>query len=412
MKRRVAALARAAVDSRIILALVWAFGRLVARLLGLLRQRGAAEVHPIVVLATAGMGNIGDRAMLEAFLENVESKILVLLPSEGAIDLQQWSNSRVEVRAVPGLTSGKSAFRVRPIMRFVGAVHGAGAFCVVGADVMDGVYARRDSVMRSLCLVMAADLGVRTRVLGFSWSGAADGFVKWALREASRSALLLARDPASERRLVSDGMHNVKRAADMVFGAHGEVAYEPLEEWLSRCQGCSTAIVNMSGLIARRRDLESDYSALVQSLSMRGWRVVLLPHVLRRGDDDLSVLRSLRARLDLDRVWLVEDILSPSEVRWLTRQSDLVVTGRMHLGILGLVNARPTFVLDTSGKVEGLSELFSSPELRLPLDADIRSSVVDVLDGQAERSLAEFGEAVRMAVPEVQRLAALNFEGL
>lgn len=64
----------------------------------------------------------------------------------------------------------------------------------------------------------------------------------------------------------------------------------------------------------------------------------------------------------------VPETISPMDIKWLCRQVDLTVTGRMHLGIASLGGGTPTMVLDYQGKVQGLMRLFDMPEMILNVD--------------------------------------------
>src|SRR5690606_17317169 len=104
-------------------------------------------------------------------------------------------------------------------------------------------------------------------------------------------------------------------------------------------------------------DQTSGYRQAVSRLVATGHKVVVLPHVIRASGDDLAACRAIWEELsDQERkdVVLVEDLLKPAQVRRLAAGAALIVTGRMHLGVIGLSQGVPAIVVATQGKVEGL----------------------------------------------------------
>jgi polysaccharide pyruvyl transferase WcaK-like protein len=184
-----------------------------------------------------------------------------------------------------------------------------------------------------------------------------------------------------------------------------------LESFVSDAEASAKRVVllNISGMIARRLDLQREYRAVVEHLHARDCVVVFLPHVVRAGDDDLVQARDLFGAAGGRDDILVEDALRPAQVKNLAARAFCTITGRMHLAIMSLSHATPAITLATVGKVEGLYELFGLPELVVQPEAGcdhgIRRSIDTVL---ADRD--RVSDRIRQHLPRVQELSARNFD--
>ncbi|MEZ0491223.1 oligosaccharide flippase family protein [Kineococcus sp. TBRC 1896] len=361
-----------------------------------------------LVVAAPGAGNIGDQALLEAVLEG--SDLPVLLATSGATPtLLAPLAERVELLDVPHLVYGTGTAHRASVRRFGQALARASHVSLIGADVMDGRYSLPASVRRASTVTAAARAGVDTRVVGFSWSERPRTAARRELRRAARAGVrLLVRDPVSAERLAADGVSPVIPVADVVFSARtrddaAADRYAP--------EGARTALVNASGLIAKRADLLGDYEVVVRDLLARGLRVVLLPHVLRTGSDDLTACEALAERFSPDEVTVVRELLTPAQVRGLAARATLVVTGRMHLAVMASMSAVPAVTLATQGKVEGLMRLLGTPELELAPRSGFSAHVPDLVD----RVLPDDSptrEALQRNLEMVTGLSRRNLAGL
>ncbi|MGV8881643.1 MAG: polysaccharide pyruvyl transferase family protein [Rhodoglobus sp.] len=365
-----------------------------------------------VLLAPPGGGNIGDQAMVEAFLGGVNGPVTVLVRGAGAFSgLTDWPD--VTVMELPHLLHGSLQRSLKDARRLREHWVGASSFSVVGADVMDGAYDWPASVIRSTLAHRAALDGLDTRIIGFSWNAAPHPQAAKAMRRAADAGVrVLARDPSSEKRLVRI-VPQVERTADIVFTDERQA---PLPTSISsHVEGSgSFVVINASGLVARSVEQTSGYLRAVRHLIASDHRVVLLPHVIRASGDDLAACRSIWEALserERAQVVLVQELLRPGQVRQLAARARLVVTGRMHLGVIALSQCVPAIIVATQGKVEGLMEAFDSAELviapaAIPEDG-IGSAVKKVL-GEEE----VLRERILSRLPFVKELANRNLAGL
>ena len=363
-----------------------------------------------VLVAPPGGGNIGDQAMVEAFLENTTDPVRIVVRAAEDIRIPAEHAARVRLEEIPTLLYGDGAPHRRSIEQYRRVLASALSLSVVGADIMDGAYNVRASARRADLATLARSIGVDARVLGFSWNGKANRGSRLALARAGRRGVrLLLRDPVSAARARADGLQNVTEVADSVFSARSSSS-TALRELLADPPP-PFAVVNASGLVGRSMDQVTEYAAIVRWLLDRGLTVVLLPHVVRSSADDLTACRAVWNRVDDPRVILVDRVLAPAEVRGLCAAAQIVLTGRMHLAIQSLWSSVPAITLATQGKVEGLMRLFDTDALCIVPGAGLADRVIpvatDVLDHR-ERYRAAI--AARLAA--VRALADLNFSTL
>jgi O-antigen/teichoic acid export membrane protein/polysaccharide pyruvyl transferase WcaK-like protein len=398
---------------------------------------GASASGRHVLIAPPGGGNIGDQAMVEAFLENTSGDVLIVVRTLNDLRVPPEHADRAQLHALPALIHGAENAHRRDIARLgrllggprsggprsggprSGGPRSGGALVsdarsvtVVGADAMDGAYDARASVRRADVATLAAGIGLDSRVLGFSWNSHARSGARRALRRAGRAGVrLLVRDPVSTARARREGLRGVAETADAVFSAR-TVERAIVPELLGDPQP-PYVVVNPSGLVGRSMDQVTEFSAIVRALLERGVGVLLLPHVIRSSASDLAACRAVAERVGDSRVVLVERQLAPAEVRGVCARAQLVVAGRMHLAIQSLWSAVPAITLSTQGKVEGLMQLFGPECERLCVapGAGLAERVVPLIDELlTDRVRWSAGIAGRLTA--VQRLADANFDGL
>lgn len=373
----------------------------------------AVDQAGLVLLPTVGMGNIGDQAMLEAVIANVEGPITLVLDRESSHQIPPEAVHRVRVEVIPGVVSGSPWARRRSTGRFLETANRHVSVAVIGADIMDGGYDTREAALRFDLLAACNAMGLDTRVLGFSWNGRPPAQVLTALGSSQPQTLLCVRDPHSLARLDPGSQLNAVLTADTVFSLPGTSPSAGLSSFVAsaRTVGAPVVIVNASGLLLTRSYLIDEYVLVIRHLLARGCRVVLLPHVVRSGDDDLSACRAVLAQLGVaPDVHLVDTVMRPAEVAWAAAQAAGVLTGRMHLSILAMNQGVPAAVVSTQGKVSGLLDLFGLADFELEPDRGLGAVACRLLDRMIDEP--EVAARVRDRLPSVRELSALNFHGL
>ena len=382
--------------------------------LGITERRVASALEGVrpgsarhVLIAPPGSGNIGDQAMVEAFLAAADRPVTVVTRGPDDFVLPPDLASRAEIVDLPGLFYGGSRAHSDALIRLKSVLADAATVSIVGADIMDGIYVLRSSLRRSAIAAASAKAGIDTSVLGFSWSGKAPATARRALRRAGAAGVrLLLRDPASAARVRDAGITGVVETADIVF-TDSRRDEAKADDILSGIDG-PIALVNVSGLIARSVNQVPEYVTLVDYLRSGGFTVILLPHVLRDTADDLTACREVYAATAGEGVVLVDEQLSPSAIRALAARASLTVTGRMHLAIMSLAQGTPAITLATQGKVEGLMRLFGWPELCVAPGPGMGQRICTVA-GEV-RDAPDAAQRVRAGAARAVALAAANID--
>lgn len=369
--------------------------------------RDDASAH--VLIAPPGRGNIGDQALVEAFVEAVEGPVRVVVRSREDFAVPADLAGRMSLVPLPALVYGTALGRARDLRALSRELDGARSFTVVGADVMDGAYVERASVGRSLLARRAAELGFDSRIAGFSWNATPRAGAKAALQAAARSgAALYVRDPISAERARGDALPVIE-TADLVFTA-GTVDKAAPGRYLPDLEATDRlALVNASGLVDTAVHA---YVGMIASLRAQGLRVAIIPHVSRPGADDLPLCRAIAvAYADDPGVTLIAQLLGPREIRGLGARAELTVTGRMHLAVMSMLAGTPSVTVATQGKVEGLMQLFGTPQLCVAPGDGFDSRLREAVE-RAVVDAATLRRAITRHLPDVVALAWRNVAGL
>jgi polysaccharide pyruvyl transferase WcaK-like protein len=378
--------------------------------LGKLGRRQPRDIN--VIVTTAGMGNIGDQALLEACLEHIDGKRVVVVANPASLQVE--AGQEVSVLVLPHLVQSTVVLWPPDVRRFAGLLRRACSLTIIGADIMDGSYDPGEAWSRWHLCRLAAMYRVPTRVVSASWSTKADRLVVREAQRATRSASFYVRDPFSVRRVTAAGIA-AEAVADVVFASVSTLA-SIWSEWIAERRSLHnehTLVLNTSGLIQTRSDLGPMYEQVIALARSAGWSVLLLPHVIRVSDDDLKVARDVLARWSSrgidDGVRLVDERIRPAEVREIVKNADLVFAGRMHLAIMALNMETPMVVLSTNDKVEGLAAMFGSSELAVSPSTEVPPIIRSVIADP--NRLKELKDRICHGLPEVRRLARRQVTG-
>ena len=117
-------------------------------------------------------------------------------------------------------------------------------------------------------------------------------------------------------------------------------------------------------LDARGISLVDIYAATLNSL---GREVVLVPHVYgpRPDQDDRTTLRELASKLTCQHT-LIEEELSPNQLKGIISEFDLFVGARMHSCIAALSQGVPTIAISYSHK-SGIMESLGLSQNTIPV---------------------------------------------
>lgn len=363
-----------------------------------------------LLLAPAGGGNIGDQAMVEAFVENVAGSITVISWDAKDFPIPAEHRNRVRAIGLPGLVNGAAIRDEGTLQEFTSLLDGCAGVSIIGADVLDGGYSYRRSVQRTSLATYAARLGIDSRILGFSLNEAPDVRCVSALADAGRAGVrLLLRDPLSSERARALGLEGVQASADLVFSATTVRGVESVPE-LTVLDG-PYVVINANSLIARKLDQTGEYRQIVEYLVDRGLQIVLVPHDSRKGSDDIAESRRVHERLGNPRILLIDRLLEPAQIRGLAAGASVVVTGRMHLAIMALYSSVPAIPLSYQGKIGGLMHLFGTEGLAVEPEEGFARTVTRNLDAVLSAG-AELTNQLAHRLVRVRELSQRNYAGL
>lgn len=376
----------------------------------MVRSRRRPTETDYLILTTVGLGNIGDQAMLDAVIDQCAGRVIVLTPRRGGGFVVP---GHVEVVELEALIPGALIAHIRSLRRTISLIRRARHLIVIGADIMDGSYDEREAVIRFALLALSSRLGVDARVVGFSWSERPGRQAVESARRVPAAAQLFIRDPISRSRFERTVGVSAIDTCDVVFGLEGA---KPSREsqWLDglRTSGIRPLVINASGLLYSRlgESYLQEMTELCIKLLNSGWGILLVPHVVRRGDDDSAVLGLLEARLGSTELCRrVDRLLSPQEVQGLAAAADAVVTGRMHLAILALTQGTPPVVMGSQGKVTGMLGLFGLGYLEI----DPSSRFASIAENAVRTAGSEEAVVcVASRIGAVKALSARNFRGI
>lgn len=402
---------QAVIASRLYMALSRLVDLILAAGLRVSRVRVSELRYAATVMTTVGGGNIGDQAMLEAVIANTPGRLYIVVPRLDAFTVPQRDQSRVVIHVLPTLGGGWPIGRIRQRVTLGRLILKSRAFLVIGADIMDGTYDLREALLRFDLLRFAVILGAQASVMGFSWSGHAHGRAVRAAKVLADRVDLCVRDPHSANRMSADGVGRLREVADVVFSLVPTVIAEgAVHEWIrtQRMREKKVVVINVSGLLDHRFGITQKMGELVTSVRSAGHAVLLLPHVIRSGDDDLAASRKLPLPVGGEDLFVIEHLLSPSEVASITQEADVVVTGRMHLAIIAIGAGTPAIVMSSQGKVSGLLERVGTPELEIDPQSDFVPILQSLIDEVTVSS--RYRSIVANATVRLREMSSHNFE--
>ena len=384
------------------------------------------------VLAPSSVGNLGDEAMLTSAIRNIRersTKPIVVLTHK---DDDDWSHIDPEIRQVSleGFFSPLSWRRAADTL--LSQIGTSSTFNVLGADIMDGAYSASRTFRRLLMLELAASRGVDSAILGFSYSDKANPESVRYLQSFGGSVTKYARDPGSHARLEAispEGLHLVADTAFLLKPSQGESTevrriVSAIEQ--ARADGKRVIAFNanplgaaMSAGAKRGNESVSELDGIVVRnveailRSLPDVHLVFVSHDPREPHNDARLLESVFARLSPElssRITLATRGIGARDVKLLCSMTDLVVTGRMHMGIAALGSGTPCYFLDFQGKVRGLLEHFGIAEMCCGWDvySDAKRYAESVVHFLNHRD--DYRAKLHAELPRIREMAARNFE--
>jgi colanic acid/amylovoran biosynthesis protein len=245
---------------------------------------------------------------------------------------------------------------------------------VLGADILDGHYSVPDACNRVMLARKAAELGIATRIVGFSLNALPSAIVLREFNKLNGLVPLFLRDEFSFDRAqkLIDG--DIRLSADVAFLLHAEESErtQGAQEFIGAARRAGKRVmgVNLHNLYSRTigqkavQEIAKNLAGYIEKELDHSF--VLIPHDFREYIDDRVPLNWIFENLTASaksRVFFLRDPMRAGEIKKIASMLDFLITGRMHLAIAALDSGVPVFGVVYQGKFEGTFAHFG-------LDAD------------------------------------------
>jgi polysaccharide pyruvyl transferase WcaK-like protein len=141
--------------------------------------------------------------------------------------------------------------------------------------------------------------------------------------------------------------------------------------------------------------------------------ILFLTHDNRTAHSDAAFVDEIIKHLKTEiKYEFVPETVEPTDIKRLCSFSELIVTGRMHLGIAGLGTGTATMITDYQGKVSGLYELFETPNLRLDLAEIVKPKQLSKLMVEAFNVREKYKKTIAKNLPKVKNLSRKNLQSV
>ena len=350
-----------------------------------------------MIIPPATAGSIGDYAMIDVLIREINhhkenQKIYIEGTQEDGWKEKFGSISMIHIDSNYGLLT--DTLLALKLLFF--------DYCLVlGADVMDGKYGLASSLIRLRIADLSARIGVKTAILGFSWSKNPHINCVKKMKQISSNILLFARDRESFNRLNKLSLNNLTLTTDLAFltKVNTHLTDKNLENWVFLQKSENYILIGLNlnhhtfpddmDVAHVLSNVQEKLRALYKELKTA---FLLLPHDDRGINNDWVLARKLLVCCEYENfpIYLPESLDNPQAVYHACQQLDMVITGRMHLGILSITAGTPVIIIEYQDKAEGLFKRIGCDDYRItPIEFYGRNSVDRVADLVRQRESAK-----------------------
>ena len=376
----------------------------------------------VLVVLPAGVGSLGDQAMLQSVADHLGAKggwtfRQVLMPG--------WGCYSVAGSELPCLRFDLDQVR-KGDQALLDEIKKSAAVVAIGADVIDGIYGTEIVEFQLRLLHLAAGAGIPAAMLGHSFSEKPAPLAVDMLSRLPSEVAVHIRDQISLQRFEASTRRSATLVADLAFAVQpdmGHRAYRHAMSWTERCRegGALILCLNVNGLTVDKHGGEAgaiDYwSRFLKVL----WHdqpklgVLFVSHDDRPGVSDAALHEKIIERLQGmhgDQIFSARALNSAAQAKAVAGLADVTLTGRMHLAIGALSMSVPTFCVEYAGKFQGVARHFGISDFVFP--EKILQSPEMAADWFVERlpTLSERRSKLVKALPRVIELSRRNFDFL
>lgn len=289
--------------------------------------------------------NVGDRALTEGSLALIPQENSLLISRDG----DEYAKSLAKLFLFPQKgEAGKFMDFVRYIRKFKKEIGSCAAVIIVGADIMDGKYGDRTSVLRWDLAKWSAKRSIPTALYSMSWNTAPTQAARDAVIEANLQGVrIFTRDALSLERLNTIGV-KAELACDISFLRSDQK--EPDAEVVDRfATNSKKVLVNVSDWVTNDEVMFDTIKDALNSLSS-DYEIFYVPMVHYGANTDTDACQKLSEHVS---GWVLPKLPTPSELRWMAARSEFSISARMHCCLIGFNAGLPSIGLEYQGKFQG-----------------------------------------------------------
>jgi polysaccharide pyruvyl transferase WcaK-like protein len=393
-------------------------GNIYANLLGLKKISGKDKKNrnlSVLLLPPTDSGSLGDQAMVTAVINHFQEQgaKVGLLAYNSIFECQEFY-PKVEV------------IKYHNSLQFAKLVSQYDKFCCLGADVMDGYYSQKRSLLRAKLVSIAAKTGADSSILGFSFNSDPNPKAIKALERLPQNVRLFARDPVSHQRLLENLTRPVELTADLAFllspNDDSEVSCIT-SQWIDREQVEGRIVIGINANCKLLESLEVKTAEslckiyvdnLVKIYKDKPVSFVVIPHDFREAEgaiSDIAFAEMIWNFLPSEIQYHCLKVPTPctaGDIKSICGKLDLVVTGRMHLAIASLGQGTPAACITYQGKFEGLFKHFGLDGMTINPEQAIKTESIFNFVMPLIENRKEIRRQISSKLPYIQQMAKAN----
>ncbi|MEQ9553972.1 MAG: polysaccharide pyruvyl transferase family protein [Coleofasciculus sp. G3-WIS-01] len=306
---------------------------------------------------------------------------------------------------------------LKSLLRFIPIASQYERFYCLGADMMDGAYYEAFNCKMLRLVSLAAEMGVNSAVLGFSFNEKPTLASIEALRHLPPSVRLCARDPVSQKRLTYHLNRPIELVADLAFMLKPIVDSEivlKMYNWINDQHDKGRIVI---GINPKNPKLSEVYVKTINTLFSENEKLsfMIIPHDFReyKGISDVVLSDNILNEVTPEIKPYCIQLPTPcqaAEIKAIVAKLDFVLSGRMHLAIACLGQGTPVACITYQGKFEGLFEHFALEGMTIePETIFKRGTLTQFLITRID-SREEIRQHIQSKLPKIQQLSCANFK--
>ena len=387
-------------------------------------------IKPCLVIVPCDPWSVGGSRGDEAMITAVIHKYLDLYPNISIHMVCADENGADYIKKL-------SEFNIIPILSWNGAYPLEKVYesivkekptdvVILGADCIDGFY----SPLLSLSLLALHDLctktvGIRSRLLGFSFNEHPSWMMVWALKSLTPDVRICLRDAVSLSRYEKKVNNNASLVADaafMLIPQKKNQLYNRIQSWVEKRKAEQNVIMGLNFHPMLRayhnaEDIKEDAKLLAKNMeriliSHKDVCFVLVPHDDRSGLTDNLVLSTIYKCLKKyrTRIFYSPEVPRAAQLKGLCGLLDGLISSRMHLAIAALGMQVPVMAVTYQGKFEGLFLHFDLDGTFLLSPQEFLSGVMPERFDSFLQDLPALKEQITLKLPIVCKLSNKNLK--